>query len=93
MFYLVHLMSHITLFIIKTEPTVFTVPVPPVAKEDLVDTNGAGDAFVGGFISQYVRGKSLQASCEAGNYAASNIIKVSGCVVPTTPPLAQYQAE
>lgn len=26
-------------------------PVIPVAKEKLVDTNGAGDAFVGGMLS------------------------------------------
>ena len=28
-------------------------------KEKLVDTNGAGDAFVGGFLSQLVAGKDL----------------------------------
>ena len=28
-----------------------------IAKEQLVDTNGAGDAFVGGFLSQIVLGK------------------------------------
>lgn len=67
------------------EPTVFTVAVPAIPKSDIVDTNGAGDAFVGGFISQYVQGKYLSTCCEAGNYAASNIIKVSGCVAPTTP--------
>ena len=27
-----------------------------VAAEKLVDTNGAGDAFVGGFLSQFVKG-------------------------------------
>lgn len=27
-------------------------PVPKVPEELIVDTNGAGDAFVGGFLSQ-----------------------------------------
>lgn len=41
------------------EPTAIAVggrvrlfPVIPVAADALVDTNGAGDAFVGGFLSQ-----------------------------------------
>jgi adenosine kinase len=68
------------------KPTVMFVDVPPVAPEDIVDTNGAGDAFVGGFISQYVQGKYLATCVEAGHYASSNVIKVSGVVVPSTPP-------
>lgn len=28
-----------------------------ISKDQLVDTNGAGDAFVGGFLSQIVLGK------------------------------------
>ena len=48
-------------------------------KEDLVDTNGAGDAFVGGYISQLVQGGDVAKCCAAGNYAANKIIRVSGC--------------
>jgi sugar/nucleoside kinase (ribokinase family) len=33
--------------------------VTRIAKEKLVDTNGAGDAFVGGFLSQLVSPPSL----------------------------------
>jgi len=40
-----------------------TYPVIKVAKESLVDTNGAGDAFVGGFLSQIVLGKDLSQAC------------------------------
>lgn len=72
--------------IVATEGKVTTVDVPAVPKAEIVDTNGAGDAFVGGFISQYVQGKSLEVCCQAGHYTSSNIIKVSGCVVPTTAP-------
>lgn len=27
-------------------------PIKPLSKEQIVDTNGAGDAFVGGFMAQ-----------------------------------------
>lgn len=33
------------------ETTTFQVEIPEIAKEKIVDTNGAGDSFVGGFLS------------------------------------------
>ena len=50
--------------------------------EDIVDLNGAGDAFLGGFLSQYMQGKSLEACCKAGNDAAGLILKSVGCTFP-----------
>ena len=47
--------------------------------EDIVDLNGAGDAFLGGFLSQFMQGKSLESCCKAGNDAASVILKNIGC--------------
>lgn len=41
--------------------------VTPIASELIVDTNGAGDAFAGGFLGAYVTGKSLEASVEVGH--------------------------
>jgi adenosine kinase len=60
-------------------------PVIPVPKERLVDTNGAGDAFVGGFLSQLVAGKPVEECVRAGNYAANVIIQRSGCTFPDKP--------
>mmetsp|Transcript_28968 Transcript_28968/g.55472 ORF Transcript_28968/g.55472 Transcript_28968/m.55472 type:complete len:350 (+) Transcript_28968:70-1119(+) len=60
-------------------------PVIALPKEKLVDTNGAGDAFVGGFLSQLVSGKSMAECCRAGNYAANTIIQRSGCTFPDVP--------
>jgi len=34
--------------------------VYPVADSEIVDTNGCGDSFAGGFLSQYVTGQSLE---------------------------------
>lgn len=60
--------------------------VPPLPKDMLVDTNGAGDAFVGGFLAKLACGCDLEACVSAGNYAARQIIQVSGCKIPSFPP-------
>ena len=65
---------------------VTTFPVPKLAKEDLVDTNGAGDAFVGGFLAKLAAGCDLSTCVSAGNYAARQIIQVSGCKIPAFAP-------
>ena len=55
----------------------------PVAKVDqLVDTNGAGDAFVAGFLSQLLLGASLEACVAAGHWSAGVIIQHVGCTFP-----------
>ncbi|CAG9460511.1 unnamed protein product [Pedinophyceae sp. YPF-701] len=56
--------------------------VDPIDKAKIVDTNGAGDAFVGGFLSQLALGKDDAECCRAGNYAAGQVIQVSGCKMP-----------
>jgi adenosine kinase len=35
-------------------------PVYPIAPEEIVDTNGAGDAFAGGLVGALVAGKTLK---------------------------------
>lgn len=60
--------------------------VPPVPADDIVDTNGAGDAFVGGFLAAFIKGKETTACCEAGNKAAATIIKKSGTALPADCP-------
>ena len=58
-------------------------PVPPLSDDMLVDTNGAGDAFVGGFIAMLAKGSDLAACVNAGHYSARQIIQVSGCKIPS----------
>ena len=57
-------------------------PVMSLPKDKIVDTNGAGDAFVGGFLSQYALGKPLEKCVAAGSYAACVIIQRSGVSLP-----------
>ncbi|KAB1199631.1 Adenosine kinase 2 [Morella rubra] len=60
-------------------------PVVLLPKEKLVDTNGAGDAFVGGFLSQLVQEKPIEECVRAGCYAANVIIQRPGCTYPEKP--------
>ena len=47
-----------------------TFPVDILADSQIVDTNGAGDAFAGGFLGALVAGKSLDESILAGHALA-----------------------
>jgi adenosine kinase len=49
-------------------PKVFSVP--HMKDGDIVDTNGAGDAFAGGFLGGFVLGKQLEECVEAGHKLA-----------------------
>jgi len=53
-------------------------PVAKLAEEEIVDTNGAGDAFVGGYLAQLAEGKSTDTAIACGLWAAEQIIQVSG---------------
>lgn len=55
------------------------VPVTELSREQIVDTNGAGDAFTGGFLSQMVLGKPWEACVKCGIYTATHVIQHSGC--------------
>merc|ERR1712050_626522 len=62
-------------------------PVIELPKEKLVDTNGAGDSYVGGFLAGLANGLPMDRCCKAGAYAASVIVQRSGCTFPTEPPI------
>jgi len=60
-------------------------PILKLSAEQLVDTNGAGDAYVGGFLSGLVQDKPVAYCCQAGAYSASVIVQQSGCTFPAKP--------
>ncbi|XP_028651417.1 adenosine kinase-like isoform X3 [Erpetoichthys calabaricus] len=60
-------------------------PVLEIDQKDIVDTNGAGDAFVGGFLSQLVYERPLEECIRAGHYSANVIIRRAGCTFPEKP--------
>lgn len=55
------------------------VPVVELTRDQIIDTNGAGDAFAGGFLSQVVLGASYVTCVKCGIYTATHVIQHSGC--------------
>lgn len=85
--------DRLVVFTDGSDPTIYVtaggqsgeVPVKPIAPESIVDLNGAGDAFVGGFLAAYAAGRDLDRCCEVGNYAAGVVIQHDGCTYPEKP--------
>lgn len=71
--------------IIAYEGVVKEYAVNAIKSSDIVDTNGAGDSFVGGFLSEFIQGSDIAACVEKGNAAANYIIRQSGVTLVGTP--------
>ena len=56
------------------KPTTF--PVNSLTDEQIVDTNGAGDAFAGGFLGALVAGKSVDTAVLAGHTMGSLCVQL-----------------
>ena len=73
-----------SVLVAKTDcPDVKEFVVKAVDESLIVDTIGAGDAFVGGFFAQLVRNRELEVCVESGIYAAQQVIQHIGCQFPT----------
>ncbi|KAI8911071.1 Ribokinase-like protein [Gorgonomyces haynaldii] len=75
--------AHPTCVAFEGKTTLF--PIIPIAVEKIKDTNGAGDAFCGGFLSQFVQGASVPQSVAAGHYVAHVVIQRDGPSYPSEP--------
>lgn len=71
------------------EPTVVTttkgsttIDVHPLEKSKIVDTNGAGDAFAGGFVAGLAQGKPLETCIDMGQWLAALSIQEIGPSYP-----------
>ena len=86
--------------IVVHDGTVQEFPVQLIEADKIVDTNGAGDSFVGGYLSQLIAGEPVavcdvgsyelmldifQRCVHAGNHCARIIIQNVGCTFPETP--------
>ena len=74
-----------------TKPTVVAVqgqadiaeyPVHAIDTAKIVDTNGAGDAFAGGFVAGLVQGKPLETCVDMGQWLARLSIQELGPSYP-----------
>lgn len=55
------------------------VEVDKIEKDLVVDTNGAGDSFVGGFLHALSEGKEIVDCVKAGNKLAGIVVQKNGC--------------
>jgi len=67
-----------------------SVPVPPLDKTYIKDTIGAGDSFIAGFISVYIRRGSLKSCIEYAIWTAQRMIQQVGVSLPASPPGRQH---
>ncbi|KAK7115892.1 uncharacterized protein [Littorina saxatilis] len=71
--------------IIAMDGKIHEIPVEPIDPSLIVDTNGCGDSFVGGFLSQLAQGRSVDDCVRCGSYAAKVVIQNYGCSFPPKP--------
>jgi adenosine kinase len=67
-----------TLVAVQGEADIKTFPVHAIEPSQINDTNGAGDAFAGGFLAGLVEGKSLDTSVDMGQWLAKLSIQELG---------------
>ncbi|CCW60752.1 unnamed protein product [Phytomonas sp. EM1] len=78
--------------IIASGENVMEVEVSPVPESEIVDLNGAGDAFVGGFLAQLITSiddvdaNHIARSVSVGHKAARNCIQHNGATLGGHPP-------
>jgi adenosine kinase len=71
-----------TLVATQGEADVKIFPVLPIAQDQICDTNGAGDAFAGGFLAAVVKGESLETAVATGQWLAKLSIQELGPSYP-----------
>jgi len=77
--------------LVATDGKVKEYLVDRLPPEKIVDLNGAGDAFVGGYLSRLVHGKSEAECVSAACYAAQYIIQRSGTTLSGKPSFVYKQ--
>lgn len=75
--------------LVATDGKVTEYQVSGVPEDEIVDTTGAGDAFVGGFLARLTEGLSIADCVQSGIYASSVIIRQPGCSLPDRPKHSQ----
>eukprot|EP00796_Vickermania_ingenoplastis_P005843 gene5843-4167_t len=78
--------AHGTAFMSQSHKTPQVEVPTPIPSEEMVDFNGAGDAFVGGFLAGLSAGKTIKECVVMGNRSAGIIIRHEGCAFPSERP-------
>jgi len=69
--------------IVATTHGITEYVTPWVPSEAIVDLNGAGDAFAGGFLAAMLVEASIDDCVKAAQYAAMEVVKQKGCTFPS----------
>ncbi len=77
--------------VVVTPTSTDLYPVPAIPQGEVVDFNGAGDAFCGGFFAGLVTNKSVEECVNRGHYAAGVVIRHDGCSYPAKPDYKEGQ--
>ena len=56
--------------------------VPKIPNEEIVDSNGAGDAFAGAFIGKLILGGNIKTCVKAGQWLAGLCLRSNGPAYP-----------
>ncbi|KAK4056628.1 adenosine kinase [Microbotryomycetes sp. JL221] len=59
-----------------------TFPVSALPSDKVIDTNGAGDAFAGGFLGARAAGKSIDEAIEVGHKLGQHCVQLVGPTFP-----------
>jgi adenosine kinase len=81
-----------TLIAVQGQDEVKEIPVHAIEASKINDTNGAGDAFAGGFLAGLVQGESLERCVDMGQWLASLSIQELGPSYASLPFLPQYSS-
>jgi adenosine kinase len=60
------------------QTVVTEIPTAAVLPEDIVDTNGAGDAFAGGFMAEMILGGEVSQAVKVGQWLAGLCLRCNG---------------
>ncbi|XP_018350637.1 PREDICTED: adenosine kinase 2 isoform X1 [Trachymyrmex septentrionalis] len=71
--------------LLAKDGTVTEYPIIKLPEEKVVDTNAAGDAFVGGFLAQLIQSKNIDTCIKCGIWAATQIVQKFGCTYEGKP--------
>ncbi|XP_017040971.1 adenosine kinase [Drosophila ficusphila] len=75
--------------IFQENDRVLEYPVPKVTKGEVFDTNGCGDAFVGGFLAMLVQKMPLDYCIRTGIFASQQILNVVGVQIEKLPKFSE----